>query len=187
MGFFYTPPRLDVSAVLQTIDLFSTRSELAVIHEELPWTDLINGVNADIILDDNKVDLVNYLRSRGQRLYFMADLTDGLSRGQEAPQLRVFGRSITEPEVRHYYRDYVRAVTRKLQPDYIGLAAETNLIRQAAAGHAGKKIRLSDSDKTRPEQRCIPTLGCMRHDNYSVLVVCCVSEAIGPAEERARR
>jgi hypothetical protein len=133
MGFFYTPPRLDISTVLQTIDLFSTRSELAVIHEELPWTDLINGVSADTILDNNKVGLVNYLRSKGQRLYFMVDLTDGLSRGEEAPQLRALGRSITEPEIQQYYRDYVRAVARKLQPDYIGLAAETNLIRQAAA------------------------------------------------------
>ena len=132
MGFFYTPPRQDVASVLQNIDLFSTRSELAAIHEELPWTDLLNGVSPDTILDDHKVGLVNYLRSKGQRLYFMADLTDGLSRGQEAPQLRQLGRSITESEVRQYYRDYVLAVARKLQPDYIGLAAETNLIRQAA-------------------------------------------------------
>ncbi len=132
IGFFYTPPRLDIAAVSQTIDLFSTRSELAVIHEELPWTDLIDGVSADSILDDDKVGLVNYLRSNGQRLFFMADLTDGLSRGEEAPQLRQLGRSITESEVRQYYRNYVLSVARKLQPDYIGLAAETNLIRQAA-------------------------------------------------------
>lgn len=132
MGFFYTPPRQDIAAVLQTIDLFSTRSELTAIHEELPWTDLLNGVSPDTILDDHKVGLVNYLRNKGQRLYFMADLTDGLSRGQEAPQLRQLGRSITESEVRQLYRDYVLAVARKLQPEYIGLAAETNLIRQAA-------------------------------------------------------
>jgi hypothetical protein len=133
MGFFYTPPRQEIAAVLQTIDLFSTRSDLAVIHEELPWTDLINGISPDTILDNKKVGLVDYLRSKGQRLFFMADITDGLSRGEEAPQLRQLGRSITEPEVRQYYREYVRAVARKLQPDYIGLAAETNLIRQAAS------------------------------------------------------
>jgi hypothetical protein len=132
MGFFYTPPRLFVAAVLQTIDLFSTRSDVAVIHEELPWTDLINGVDPDTILANNKVGLVNYLRSKGQRLFFMADLTDGLSRGEEAPQLRQLGRSITEPEIQQHYRDYVLAVAATLQPEYIGLAAETNLIRQAA-------------------------------------------------------
>ena len=32
MGFFITPPRMDVADLLQTIDLFSLRSELAVIH-----------------------------------------------------------------------------------------------------------------------------------------------------------
>jgi len=133
MGFFYTPPRFDVASVLRTIDTFSPRSELVVIHEELPWADLIHGVSPDTILDDTKVDLVNYLRSKGQRLFFMADLTDGLSRAEEAPQLRGLGRSIAEPEVQQLYRDYVLAVARKLQPDYLGLAAETNLIRQAAA------------------------------------------------------
>ncbi len=133
MGFFYTPPRFDVASVVQTIDTFSPRSELAVIHEELPWTDLISGVSPDAILDDTKVGLVSYLRGKGQRLFFMADLTDGLSRAEEAPQLRQLGRSIAEPEVRQLYRDYVLAVARKLRPDYLGLAAETNLIRQAAA------------------------------------------------------
>jgi len=133
MGFFYTPPRFDVATVLQTIDAFSTRSELAVIHEELPWTDLLNGVSPDVILDDDKVELVNYLRSKGQRLFFMADLTDGLSRAEEAPQLRQLGRSIAEPAVQLLYRDYVLAVAKKLQPEYLGLAAETNLIRQAAS------------------------------------------------------
>jgi len=60
------------------------------------------------------------------------DLNDGLSRAEEAPKLRALGRSITEPAVQRVYRDCVSAVVRKLQPDYIGLAAETNLIRAAA-------------------------------------------------------
>lgn len=132
MGFFFTPPRADIDTVLQTIDLFSGRSDLAVIHEELPWTDLLNGANVDTLLENNKKGLVDYLRSKGQRLFFMAELTDGLSRGEEAPQLRQLGRSITETEVQQVYRDYVLAFAEKFQPDYIGLVAETNLIRQAA-------------------------------------------------------
>jgi len=62
----------------------------------------------------------------------MADLTDGLSRSDEAPQLRAAGASLTDPAVRQLYRDYVLAVERKLAPEYLGLAAETNLIRAAA-------------------------------------------------------
>jgi hypothetical protein len=132
MGFAPTPPRLDVATLLQGIDLWSSRSELAIIHEELPWTDLLAGMTPDAILDRDKVGLVDYLRSKNLSLIFMADLTDGLSRAEEAPQLRAARASITDPAVRALYRDYVLAVVRRLQPEYIGLGAETNLIRVAA-------------------------------------------------------
>jgi hypothetical protein len=55
-----------------------------------------------------------------------------LSRAEEAPQLRALGRSLSEPAVQQVYRDYLAAVVRKLRPEYLGLAAETNLIRAAA-------------------------------------------------------
>ncbi|HZF16400.1 MAG TPA: hypothetical protein VE046_10695 [Steroidobacteraceae bacterium] len=131
MGFGPNPPRPTVQAVLQGIDAWSTRAEIAAIHEELPWTDLLAGQSPDAILDRDKTQLVNYLRGKGLKLYFMEDLTDGLSRGEETPQLRALGRSITEPAVRQVYRDYALAVERKYHPEYLGLGAETNLIRAA--------------------------------------------------------
>jgi len=133
LGFSPVPPRLTTQAVLGGIDLWSQRAEIAAIHEELPWTDLLGGVlTPDDILDRDKVQLVNYMRGKGLKLYFMGELTDGLSRGEEAPQLRALGRSIKEPAVQQAYRDYVLAVARKLRPEIIGLVAETNLIRAAA-------------------------------------------------------
>jgi hypothetical protein len=132
MGFSGLPPRPDTATLLHGIDLWSTRAEIAAIHEELPWTDLLAGMSADAILDRDKVQLVQYYRDKGLKLYFMADLTDGLARDSEAPQLRALGRSLAEPAVQQVYRYYVAAVVRKLQPEYIGLAAETNLIRVAA-------------------------------------------------------
>lgn len=132
MGFFPTPARATAESVLAGIDRLSTRAELVHIHEELPWTDLLMGMSADAILDRDKVQLVAYIRSKGLRLSFMADLNDGLSRGEEAPQLRQLGRSISEPAVQQAYRDYVAAFVRKLQPDFIGLAPETNLVRAIA-------------------------------------------------------
>ena len=133
LGFSGLPPRPDVATAIAGIDRWSTRAEIAAIHEELPWTDLLaNNLTPDAILDRDKVQLVQYYRGKGLQLYFMADLTDGLSRGDEAPQLRVLGRSLREPAVQQAYRDYVAAVERKLRPDYLGLAAETNLIRAAA-------------------------------------------------------
>jgi hypothetical protein len=132
MGFSGIPPRLDVATAIAAIDRWSTRAEIAAIHEELPWTDLLAGMSPDAILDRDKVQLVQYYRSKGLQLYFMADLTDGLSRGEEAQQLRALGRSLSEPAVQQVYRNYVAAVVRKLQPENLGLAAETNLIRAAA-------------------------------------------------------
>ena len=132
MGFSPTPPVLTVESVLQGVDAWTPRSEFAVFHEELPWTDLLAGMlPADILLRD-KSQLVALLRQRGQRLAFMLDLTDGLSRAEEAPQLRTLGRSLAEPAVQQLARDYALAVATMLEPDLLGLAAETNLIRLAA-------------------------------------------------------
>jgi hypothetical protein len=60
------------------------------------------------------------------------DVTDGLNRSAEAPELVALGRSISEPAVQHAYRRYVVVLDSVLRPDYLGLAAETNLIRLAA-------------------------------------------------------
>lgn len=132
MGFSPNPPRFTVESVIQGIDLWSRRAEYAIIHEETPWTKLLAGQTPDAILDADKVDLVRYLRSKGLQIVFMGDLTDGLARELEAPQLRAAERSLAEPAVQQLYRDYLLAVDRKLQPLYIGLVAESNLIRVAA-------------------------------------------------------
>jgi hypothetical protein len=80
----------------------------------------------------NEVGLANLFRGYGLRVVVMVDVTDGLARDREAPELVAAGRSITEPAVQALYRDYVRSVATLVQPDYLGLAAETNLIRAAA-------------------------------------------------------
>ncbi|MFN8011511.1 MAG: hypothetical protein U0P81_08895 [Holophagaceae bacterium] len=129
MGFFTLPPRPTVTDTLAMVDHMAPHADLVAIHEELPWTDLLAGMSPDAILDRDKVQLVALLKGKGLRLFFMADLTDGLSRGQEAPQLRALGRSIAEPAVQAAYRAYVLAVARRLAPDFLGLAAETNLTR----------------------------------------------------------
>ena len=59
LGFSAIPPRLTTAAVLQGIDLWSQRAEVAAIHEELPWTDLLAGMSPDAILDRDKVQLVD--------------------------------------------------------------------------------------------------------------------------------
>ncbi|HEX6313821.1 MAG TPA: hypothetical protein VFZ73_03145, partial [Gemmatimonadaceae bacterium] len=57
---------------------------------------------------------------------------DGLNRAAEAPELVQLGRSISEPAVQQAYRQFVLAIATIVRPEYLGLAAETNLIRLAA-------------------------------------------------------
>ncbi len=132
MGFSGNPSRPDAVTLLRGVDVWSQRAELAIIHEELPWTELLRGTSADAILDRDKLPLVQYYRNKGLQVAFMGELNDGMARQREAPQLLQAGRSITDPAVQRLYRDYMLAVARKLRPDYLGLAAETNLVRAIA-------------------------------------------------------
>jgi hypothetical protein len=133
MGFYYTPPRFgDVALALENIDRFSARAEVVMIHEELPWDLLLDGATTMDDILDTKRDLIAYLKSKGLNIYFMADLTDGLSRGEEPSALRRLGRSIAEVTVQQRYRDYVLGFVTRFEPEYVGLTAETNLVRLAA-------------------------------------------------------
>lgn len=132
MGLATTPPVLTVQSVLQGIDAWSANVELAAFHVEPPWTDLLAGMTPLAVLQRDHTQLVDYLRQRGLGIAFVLDLTNGLSRSDEAPQLVAAGRSLTEPAVQQLARDYALAVATVLQPDYLALAAETNLIRIAA-------------------------------------------------------
>jgi hypothetical protein len=133
MGFGGLPPRLDVQTAIQNIASFAPHAELAAIHEEVPWTELLAGTDPQALLQRDKVGLVAYYRAMGLKVLFVAELNDGLAREAEAPQLRQLGRSLTEPAVQQVWRNYVLAVARLLQPDWMCLAAETNLVRLAAS------------------------------------------------------
>lgn len=132
LGFYVTPPRPELGVALQNLDLMSARAEVAMIHDELPWTELLAGTPAETLVVRDTLPLATYLRARGLRVQIMADLTDGLARSEEPPQLREAGRSIAEPAVQQVYRDYVLACARLVQPQWLGLTAETNLVRAAA-------------------------------------------------------
>ena len=132
MGFSPIPPRLSAQAILDGLNIWSTRAELAIFHEELPWADLLSGMTPEAILQANKVQIVQLMRNLGLSITYMLDLTNGLDRGEEAPALVAAGRSLTEPAVQQLARDYALAVESMLRPDRMGLAAETNLIRSMA-------------------------------------------------------
>ncbi len=134
MGFSFMPPRPEPALAVRGIDQWSQRAELALIHEAPPWQALLAGQSPVTWLNANRLQLVQYLRAKNLKVVWMHDLTDGLDRAREEPQLILAGRSLKEPATLQLLRQYVLAVADMLDPDYTGLAAETNLIRLLAPG-----------------------------------------------------
>ena len=56
------------------------------------------------------------------------------------------GRSLTEPAIQQLARTWALAVQRRLNPEYLGLAAETNLIRLAAPASVYQAVRQVAND-----------------------------------------
>jgi hypothetical protein len=102
------------------------------MHLDVPWALLLAGTSPEEALRRDGVDLEHYYRSKHLTLVVTIDVTNGLGRESEAPALVAAHRSITEPEVQRLYRNYVRALVEMLHPDFLGLAAETNLVRAIA-------------------------------------------------------
>lgn len=135
MGFSALPPRNDLSLVPQVIDLWSRRADAAIAHISVPWAELIAGYDPDLIVDATQVPLAQIYAQKGLPVTFTLDVTDGLDRSREAPALVALGRSVTEPDVQLLYRRFAASLARRVRPEYLGLAAETNLIR--ASGPPG--------------------------------------------------
>jgi hypothetical protein len=132
MGFSAIPPKPDEQLLLAAIDVWSRRSDAAIMHVSVPYKALLSGTSATTYVQTVDLPLANHYRAKNLRLAVTLDVTDGLNRAAEAPELVALHRSITEPAVQLVYREYARAVASILQPDYLALAAETNLIRIAA-------------------------------------------------------
>jgi hypothetical protein len=132
MGFSAIPPKADFALLLAALDMWTRRADAAILHVSPPWAALLDGVAPDSAVRLTHLDLANYYRAKSLELVVMLDATDGLNRAAEAPELVAAGRSITEPAVRQLYRDYAVAMDTLLHPEWMGLAAETNLIRAAA-------------------------------------------------------
>lgn len=132
MGFSVVPPKPVIEVAVRSMEIWTRRADAAIMHLDVPWALLLAGTSPEDALRKDGVDLEHYYRSRHLKLVVTIDVTNGLGRESEAPALVAAHRSIAEPAVQQLYRNYVRALVEMLHPDYLGLAAETNLIRQIA-------------------------------------------------------
>ncbi len=141
MGFSAIPPRADTTLLLETLTLATAHSDAGLIQLEIPWAILLADTAAATEVRVVRLPLVNYYRGQGLRIVVALDATDGLNRAAEAPELVTLGRSITDTMVQRLYREYVAAVDSILLPDYLSLAAETNLVRAAAPDSVYQALR----------------------------------------------
>jgi hypothetical protein len=132
MGFSPIPPKLDTTLLFQVLTLTAQHSDAGLVQLGIPWTVLLADTAAATEVRIVRLPLVQFYRANGKAVTVALDVTDGLNRAAEAPELVALGRSITDTAVQRRYREYVAAVDSILQPDYLSLAAETNLIRLAA-------------------------------------------------------
>jgi hypothetical protein len=129
MGFALTLPRPDPALIVPSLQLQLAHSDAAIISMELPWDSLLAGRPADSLVIRNVLPLAEAYRASGKRIVVMLDPANGLDRAGEAEPLVRAGRSIFEPAIQRMYRDYALAIDARIQPDWLGLALETNLIR----------------------------------------------------------
>src|SRR3954468_2960490 len=132
LGFSSTPPRLTIESVIQTITTWEPHADIALINQGVPWRALLADTAASLLVTRDLKELVALYHGRGLPLIIQLDVTDGLTRDREAPDLVALGRSISEPAVQQVYREYIAAVDSILHPEYLGLAMEVNLIRAIA-------------------------------------------------------
>jgi hypothetical protein len=133
MGFSLdSPPLPTLDRYLRRFDLWAQRADGSITHSDVPWARLLQGEDPAGIVAAVLQDPVALMRSRGLAIVLTLEPLDGLDRAAEAPALRAAGRSITEPAVQRSYHDYAVEVARHVRPDYLGLAAEVNLVRAQA-------------------------------------------------------
>jgi len=132
MGFSSLPPKPDQAAAVAAIQMWSARADAAIYHFEVPYKALLSGMSATAQITAEHLGLAQYYRSRGLAIWVTFDCTNGLDRSAESAELTDLGRSITEPAIQALYSEYVKTFVELVQPDSVGLAAETNLIRLAA-------------------------------------------------------
>jgi len=132
MGFSPLPPRNDPAVVFASLEMWTPRADAGIMHVQLPWAAMLAGSSAAAEVQKDPLGVANYYRAKGLQVVVVLDPTDGLDRAAEAPELVAAQRSLSEPQIQLLYRQYAAAISSLIHPEYLGLAAETNLIRVVA-------------------------------------------------------
>jgi hypothetical protein len=147
MGFQNSAPRFDnVDLFIQSLNLWTQRADAAMITTEVPWTELLNGINVNDFVVNNYQELVKYYRSKNFKLWIYIDPQNGLDRTSDALDLQKIGKSIADADMQLLYQKFAIAMDSILKPEHLGLALETNLIRDAATAAVYKGVKKASNE-----------------------------------------
>ncbi len=147
MGFANSAPRFDdFNLVLQTLQIWTTRADAAIVNTEVPWDTLFSGTPAKDYVARHYAGLVDFYRSKNFKLWVYIDPQNGLDRTADALELVALGKSIADPDAQALYRKFVLAMDSVLKPEHLGLALETNLIRAAASSAIYQGVKKAAND-----------------------------------------
>jgi hypothetical protein len=132
MGFQNSAPRIELDLFLQSLNLWTQRADVAMITTEVPWAELLSGIPVNEYVVNNYKSLVEYYRSKDLKLWVYIDPQNGLDRTTDAVDLQQANKSIADADMQVLYKKFVVAMDSILNPEHLGLALETNLIRDAA-------------------------------------------------------
>jgi hypothetical protein len=142
MGFQNFAPRPDYNEYIESLNLWSTRADAAIISVQLPWDSLLAGVTPQEYVTNNYLGVVNYWRAKNFKLWVYVDPANGLDRSSDAPILVADNKSIAQTPIQQLYRNYVIALDTILHPEHLGFALETNLIRGQSPDSIYQGIKL---------------------------------------------
>lgn len=134
MGFANSAPRYnDINLVIHILNTWTQRADAAIISDQVPWDSLYSGRTPQEYIQNNYVGLVDFYRGKGLKLWVFIDPANGLDRSADATDLAALGKSIADADVQKVYQKFVVAMDSMLNPDHLGLALETNLIRDLSS------------------------------------------------------
>ena len=97
MGFSAFPPSNDPALQVPTLNMAAAHSDAGLIQLSIPWNTLLGGTSAPVEVRTVRFPLVQYYRGGGRVIVVALDVTNGLDRSAEDPELVALGKSITDP------------------------------------------------------------------------------------------
>lgn len=146
MGFQNSAPRLDYNLYIQSLNMWTQRADAAMITTEVPWDTLISGQTPQSYITRNYKGLVDFYRSKHLKLWVYIDPENGLNRTSDANALVAAKKGIAQSDMQRIYKRFAFVMDSMLQPDHLGLALETNLIRDAAPDSVYQGIKKSANE-----------------------------------------